>query len=148
MALPYPGLITSKSRSNIESLDKKFFKIFFFRFSINLIDKSIPITIIPKDYLIYYIAPLVIEEAFNGSEVFLNIGTISNQISVTHVRINNITNIIILPMFQDLQTDFGKILSVPTQLFAGIKWEVQKPTKGSGYGIITLLDLNRVEGYR
>jgi hypothetical protein len=51
-------------------------------------------------------------------------------------------------MFQFLDSDFGKIMTVPTQLFAGLKWEVGRPDSGSGYGIITLLDLNRVEGYR
>ena len=147
MTLPYPGIIKSKERSNVESLDKNFFKIAYFRFAKDLINKSVPIITIPRNYLIYSIVPLIIEEPFNGSEVFLNIGTIVNQTSVVHVRINNVTNIMVLPMFQDLQSDFGKIMTVPTQLFVGLKWEVERPNKGSGYGIVTLLNLNRVEGY-
>lgn len=148
MSLIFPGKVDAKERLNIEKAYKSPLNFTFFKFKVNLIDKLIPIVTIPKDHLIYNISPIIIEDAFNGSEVYLNIGNITNQTSVTHVRINNITNILILPMFQDLGKDFGKIISVSTQILAGIKWEIEKPTKGSGYGIITLLNLNLVEGYR
>lgn len=148
MSLIFPGKVDVKERLNIEKAYTSALSFSFFRFNINLIDKTLPIITVPKDHLIYNISPIVIEDAFNGSEVYLNIGTINNQTSIIHVRINNITNIVVLPMFQDLGIDFGKIISVPIQVFAGIKWEVEKPTEGSGYGIITLLNLNLIKGYR
>lgn len=147
MALVYPGRLTLQERSNLETSFKTALKFKFFRFNIKSVNTFKALFTVPRDHLIYGIAPLIIEEPFNGSEVFLNIGTTTNPISVTHIRINNVTNIIVLPMYQDLQNDFGKIMSIPAQFFMGIKGEVEKPNKGSGYGIITLLDLGKVDGY-
>jgi len=148
MAIVFPGIINAKERLNFEQAYVSAFSQKFFRFNIKLLNTSTYLITIPQGHLIYSITPIVVEEPFNGSEVFLNIGTTDNEISILHLRLNNITNILILPMFSELGTDFGKVITVPVQLFMGIGWEVSKPTKGSGYGIITLLNLNHIDGYK
>ena len=146
-ALPYPGIISERGKVNLESIRENFFKLIFFEFSKDILNKSVYLTTIPRNHLIYSISPIFIEEAFNGINVFLNVGINIDLDSVLNIRINNVLNNIVLLSYSEVGKNFGSIITVDTQIFITVKYEGSPPTRGSGYGIITLLNLGRVEGF-
>ncbi len=143
--LPFPGLVTDEERSNFESVEfHSVIKFVYFTFDTRQIRQSKVIIKLPNNSMIYGIFTFRVEDAFDGTELTINIGT------------DTIDDILILPIqaigiyitnFIGTRSKHLEPFVTDTLIKVTLNYTGVKPTMGKGWGIMQWLDLNRLKGF-
>lgn len=150
MALPYPGILTDKERANFDSgIFVPPLNFIYFTFNATLYKKSKVIGTIPKNGMVYGTIQFRVTEAFTRSTYKLALGLSPSTIDLG-TSIVGAQNIVVKTVFlgglaqgylSPLDQERNIVLSlIPNQV-------EDAPTSGAGFGIMTWLNLNLIQGF-
>ena len=145
--LPYPGIIKEKQRVNLEAIEHKSpIGIIYFDFNVANYNNAKQIGVVPKNSIIATDIIIRIDERFTGTETELRVyySNVSNETLIGFASINSV-EVVVFGGIPGSYPGFGKKTNIEVPLVITVISRLDnKPTRGSGYGILQYIMLDRI----
>jgi len=149
--IPYPALLTTEERTNLEASDTVS-PLNFVYFTFNSQERNVAKSIItlPVNSMVYGVIMVQSTEPFESEDavdLLLQIGTVENKRSIGQTVLVGRTIFTIWPADATLAPKYFKVFQEETIIYVTVS-SSSNLLQGRGIGVLQWLDMNRVKGFR